>query len=110
LNEQEINYVNHDLELAAIVHDLKMWRNYLLGRRFLLMTDYCGLKHLFDQPELNARQARWMALLSVFDFKIKHIKGKENRVADALNRSVKMIHLAAMSTCETNVRERVRNA
>jgi hypothetical protein len=102
--------VTHDLELAAIVHALKMWRHYLLGRIFVLMTDHCGLRHLFDQPKLNARKARWMALLSEFDFKIKHIKGKENRVVDALSRSIKMIHLAAVSTCEMNVRERVRNA
>jgi hypothetical protein len=110
LNEHEINYVTHDLELASIVHDLKMWRHYLLGRRFVLMTDHCGLRHLFDQPKLNARQARWMDLLSEFDFEIKHIKGKENRVVDALSRSVKMIHLPVVSTYETDVRERVRNA
>ena len=74
------------------------------------MTNHCGLRHLFDQPKLNARQARWMALLSEFDFEIKHIKGKENRVVDALSRSVKMIHLETVRTCETNVRERFRNA
>ena len=51
-----------------------------------------------------------MALLSEFDFEIKHIKGKENRVDDALSISVKMIHLAVVSSCETNVRERIRNA
>jgi hypothetical protein len=110
LNEHEVNYVTHDLELAAIVHALKMWRHYLLGRKFVLMTDHCGLRYLFDQPKLNARQARWMALLSEFDFEIKHIKGKENRVVDALSRSMKTIHLAAVSTCETDVKERVRNA
>jgi hypothetical protein len=74
LNENEINYVTHDLDLAAIVHDLKMWRHYLLGKRFVLMADHYGLRHLFDQPKLNARKARWMALLSEFDFEIKHIK------------------------------------
>jgi hypothetical protein len=110
LNQHEINYVTHDLELAAIVHDLKMWRHSLMGRRFILMTDHCGLRHLFDQPKLNVRQSRWMAILSEFDFEIKHIKGKENRVVDALSRSVKMIHLAVVSTCEMDVRERVRNS
>jgi hypothetical protein len=110
LNEHEVNYVTHDLELAAIVHALKMWRHYLLGRKFVLMTDHCGLRYLFDQPKLNARQARWMALLSEFDFEIKHIKGKENRVADALSRSMKTIHLAAVSTCETDVKNRVKKA
>jgi hypothetical protein len=110
LNEHKVNYVTHDLELAAIVHALKMWRHYLLGRKFVLMTDHYGLRYLFDQPNLNARQARWMALLSKFDFEIKHIKGKENRVADALSRSMKTIHLAAVSSYETDVKERVRNA
>jgi hypothetical protein len=76
LNEHEINYVTHDLELDSIVLDLKMWGNYLLGRIFDLMIDNNGLRYLFDQPKLNARQARWMALLNEFDFEIKHIKGK----------------------------------
>ena len=110
MNEHEVNYVTHDLELAAIVHALKMWRHYFLGRKFVLMTDHCGLRHLFDQPKLNAIQARWMALLSEFDFEIKHIKGKKNKVVDALSRSMKTIYLAVMSTYETNVKESVRNA
>jgi hypothetical protein len=74
------------------------------------MTDHCGLRYLFDQPKLNTRQARWMALLSEFDFEIKHIKGKENRVADALSRSMRTIHLATVSTCETDVKDRVKKA
>jgi hypothetical protein len=110
LNEHEVTYVTHDLELAAIMHALKMSRHYLLGRKFLLMIDHYGLWHLFDQPKLNARQYRWMDLLRKFDFKIKHIKRKENKVVDALSRSMKTIHLEAVSTCKTNVRQRVRNA
>jgi hypothetical protein len=110
LNENEINYVTHDLELATIVHALKMWRHYLLGRTFVLMTDHFGLRHLFDQTKLNARQERWMALLSEFDFEIKHIKGTENRVVNALSISIKTIHLVAVITYKTNVRERIRNA
>jgi hypothetical protein len=51
-----------------------------------------------------------MALLSEFDFEIKHIKGKENKVVGALSRSMKIIHPEAVSTYETNVKERVRNA
>jgi len=45
-----------------------------------------GLRYLFDQPNLNARQARWLATISEFDFEIRYIKGKENKVADALSR------------------------
>jgi hypothetical protein len=31
-------------------------------------------------------------------------------VVDSLSRTVKVIHLEAVSTCETNVRERVKSA
>jgi len=62
-NEHEKNYSMHDLELAAIIHALKMWRHYLLGRRFVLMRDHSGLRYLFDQPNLNSRQARWLVTL-----------------------------------------------
>ena len=48
LNEHEQNYTTHDLELVAIIHALKIWRNYLLGMRLVLMTDHNGLRYLFD--------------------------------------------------------------
>ena len=84
LNEHEKNYVTHDLQLATIIHALKMWRNYLLGRRFILMSDHSGLRYLFYHPNLNARQARWLDTFNEFEFEIKYIKGKENQLADAL--------------------------
>jgi len=40
LNEHEKNYVTHDIELEAIIHALNMLRNYLLSRRFVLMSDH----------------------------------------------------------------------
>ena len=84
LKEHERNYATHDLELAAIVHA----RHYLMGIQFELRTDHCGMKYLFDQPTLNARKARWLEFLCDFDFEIKNIKGKENKVFDVLNRKV----------------------
>ena len=44
LKDHEKNYATHDLDLIAIVHALKMWRHYLMGRRFELRTDHCGVK------------------------------------------------------------------
>ena len=55
LKEHEKNYATHDLELAAIIHDLNMWRHYLTGKKFELITDSDGLKYLFEHPNLNAR-------------------------------------------------------
>ena len=31
LKQHEEHYLTHDLELAAVVHALKIWRHYLLG-------------------------------------------------------------------------------
>ena len=55
LKQHEVNYVPHDLELAAIVHALQMWWNYLLGKPFELKNDHMGLRYIFNQPNLNAR-------------------------------------------------------
>ena len=68
--------MTHDLELAAIIHALKMWKHYLLGKRFIQMSDHSGLMYLFDQPNLNVKQAKWLATLSEFDFEIEYIKGQ----------------------------------
>jgi hypothetical protein len=97
LKEHERHYATHNLELVSIVHDLSKWRHYLMGKRFELRTDHNGLKYLFDQPTQNARQSRWLEFLSEYDFDIKHIKGKENKVADALNRRVHEMHATTIS-------------
>ena len=76
LKEHEKNNFTYDLELEAIVHALKMWRHYLIGRKFELKTDHCGMEYLSDQPTLNARKSRWLGFLCEFDFEIKNIKGK----------------------------------
>jgi hypothetical protein len=58
--------------------------------------------------DLNARQTRWMALISEFDFEIKHIKGKANRVEYVLIQSLQAIHLAETSVGECNIKQRIK--
>jgi len=55
LKVHEKNYPTHDLELAAIVYVLKIWRHYLYGSKFEVFSDHKSLKYLFDQKELNMR-------------------------------------------------------
>ena len=71
------------------------------------MTDNKGLKYLLDQLNLNARQARWLAFLYDYDFKIQHIKGKENKVADALSRNTKLNFATAISTYVSDLDEKL---
>eukprot|EP00253_Pinus_taeda_P020750 PITA_20750 len=108
LKEHEQKYSVYDLELTAVVHVLKMWRHYLLGRKFLLLTDHHSLTSYFNQPTLNARQARWVDFLSGFDFEIKHLKGKENRVADALSRKMHCLYEIATSKGWSTFHEEIK--
>nr|ABA98110.1 retrotransposon protein, putative, Ty3-gypsy subclass [Oryza sativa Japonica Group] len=86
LRPHENNYPTHDLELAAVVHALKIWRHYLFGDRTEMYTDHKSLKYIFTQPNLNMRQRRWLELIKDYDMEIHYHPGKANVVADALSR------------------------
>ena len=50
----------------------------------------------------------WIFLCE-FDFEIKHIKGKENKVADALSKKVQEINVASLSICQSDLRQQIVN-
>lgn len=56
LKPHERNYPAHDLELAAVVFALKIWRHHLYGEKCRVFTDHKSLKYLMTQKELNWRQ------------------------------------------------------
>ena len=49
----ENNYPTHDLELAAVVFVLKMWRHYLYGVHVDVYTDHKSLLYVLTQRESN---------------------------------------------------------
>jgi hypothetical protein len=55
LRTHEVNYPIDNLELAAVVHALKIWRHNLMGKRCELYTDHKSLKYIFTQSNLNLR-------------------------------------------------------
>ena len=79
-----------------------------MGRKFLLLADNSRVKYLFNQPDLNTRQERWLAFLSEFDFEVRHIKRKENKVADALSRRVHGLFEINISREESDLEQRIR--
>ncbi|KAF8044945.1 hypothetical protein N665_5962s0001 [Sinapis alba] len=86
LKKHEGNYPTHDLEMAAVVYALKIWRSYLYGAKVQFLTDHKSLKYIFTQPELNLRQRRWMEFVADYDLEIAYHPGRANLVADALSR------------------------
>ena len=66
------------------------------------------MKYLLDQPNLNARQARWLSFLSEYDFEIQYIKGKENKVVDALNRNARLNFATVISTYVSDLDEQLK--
>jgi hypothetical protein len=86
LRPHEQNYPTHDLELAAVVHALKIWRHYLMGAHCNIYNDHKSLKYIFTQADLNMRQRRWLELIKNYDLEVHYHPGKANVVADALSR------------------------
>jgi hypothetical protein len=84
-----------------------MWRHYIMGRKCLLLTDNSDVKYLFIQLDLNARQARWLSFLREFDFKVRHIKGKESKVAYALSRRIHALFEINISMAESDLEQRI---
>lgn len=107
LKENKNNYATHDLELATKVCILKLWRHYVTCRKFELWIDHLSLKWFIWLAHLNAQQAIWLEFLCEFEVDIKHIKGEENKVVDALRRK---FHIVAISMCRKYLRTRIHEA
>lgn len=69
----------------------------------MLLTNHSSLTNFFNQSSLNARRTRWTMFLSEFDFEMKHLKGKENRVAGALSRKLHCIYEVQFSQARSNL-------
>jgi hypothetical protein len=81
LRPHELNYPTHDLELAAVVHALNIWRHYLMGNHCNIFTDHKRLKYIFTQSELIMRQRRWLELIKDYDLEVHYHLGKANVAA-----------------------------
>ena len=98
LKLHEQNYPTHDLELAAVVFALKIWRHYLYGEKYRIFTDHKSLKYLLNQKDLNLRQHRWLELFKDYDCIIDYHPRKANVMADALSR--KITYALSLKDCD----------
>lgn len=88
LNDAKRRYSSYDLEMYALVQSLKKWRHYLLPKEFIVFTNNQALSFINNQEKLNHRNMKWVETLQAFTFNLKHKKGVNNKVADALRRRI----------------------
>ena len=86
LGKSEKNYCTTDRELLAIKFFLSYYKHYLLGRHFLVRTDHQPLRYLFSLKEPKDRTARWIEIMSAFDFAIEYRPGQKHGNADGISR------------------------
>ena len=84
LKNHEHIYPTYEMELAAVVLALNIWRYYLYVEQFEAFSDHKSLKYIFTYRDLNMRQRRWMEFLEDYDFTLHYHPGKTNVVADTL--------------------------
>ena len=87
-----LNYSTYDNELYALVRTLETWQHYLWPKEFVIHSDHESLKHIRSQAKLNRRHAKWVEFIESFPYIIKHKKGKENIIADALSRRYTLLN------------------
>jgi hypothetical protein len=87
LTKAQINWPTIEQECYAIVQAVDKWDKYLRGREFILETDHEPLVNFSNKEQLNKRCERWRLTLAEYRFKVKHIQGKKNNMADYLSRS-----------------------
>ena len=103
LSKSERKYCVTRKELLAVVHFIKYFRHYLYGRQFTVRTDHSALKWLINFKDPEGQLARWMDVLSTYDFTIEHRPGRLHKNADVLSRArckqCKIDH--TINTCQT---------
>ncbi|GKF30733.1 putative reverse transcriptase domain-containing protein, partial [Tanacetum coccineum] len=104
LKKNEENYTTHDLELGAVVFDLRLWRHYLYGTKCTVYTDHKSLQYILDQKELNMRQRRWIELLIDYDCVIRYHHALSRKDKEPIR-----VH-ALVVTVHNNLPEQIWNA
>ena len=76
----------YDKEMLAILHALKKWWPYPMGRHFKVKMDHDSLKYVLEQILSLEEHKKWVTNMLGYDFDILYRKGKKFFVANALSK------------------------
>jgi len=86
MSKSEKNYCVTDKELLSVRYFVEYFHHYLMGRKFIIRSDHQALKWLVSFKEPKGRVARWIEILSAYDYEIQFRKGTQHGNADSLSR------------------------
>lgn len=87
LRGPEMRYFTTEKEMMALVFGTTVFRNFLWGKKFTVITDHASLRYWNNIKNPSSRLMRFVLRLSEFDFNVIHTPGKLNTAADALSRT-----------------------
>ena len=101
LSESQQKFSTYDRELLAAYMSVLYFKHLIEGRNVTLFTDHKPLESAFKskQPAKSDKQQRYLTILTEYVTDIRHIKGRDNVVADCLSRPVQAI---AIDSCDLN--------
>ena len=87
-NKHQKNYSTIEKECLALILAIQQFEVYLTSSisPIVVFSDHNPLSFLHKLKNKNQRLLRWSLLLQEFNLGIRHIKGKDNIIPDALSR------------------------
>lgn len=82
----QLRYTTTEKEMLAIVHCLKQWRTLVLGRDIIVWCHHKALNFIMTCKVRSARLSRWIMFVQEFNFRVEHVPGPPNKIADILSR------------------------
>ncbi|KAG0435946.1 Transposon Tf2-9 polyprotein [Dictyocoela muelleri] len=79
----EERYTSMEKEAFGILKSMEFFKPYVIGSKIVIYTDN---RNLLFNTDLSKRVQRWKLLLEEFNYELKRIKGKNNKIADMLSR------------------------
>jgi hypothetical protein len=83
-NGGERGYIPYELECAAAVWGIQVFHKYLIGRKFVLVTDHSALKRINERTV--GRTIQWASILMQYSFEVQHRAGAAHGLPDGLSR------------------------
>ena len=89
LNECQKKYSTIEKETLALILALQHFEVYVTSSNETLQvySDHNPLKYIHKFHNKNRRLSNWSLILQEYNIEIKHVKGKDNVIADALSRN-----------------------